>query len=339
MKIHSGKAISFPQPLAGMLKPFRYLYFAGFRKREKLLEMLEAFSLRPAMFEKRQAGLIMPIPATKDFSEFRFCGMLRNLILLPDTESRLDLLAIRNLPRCFFQPDLQFRLACRELLPDYDGKLLGLRQFYGQPDDPADMNFFGSRWMADQVFDDIRILERPSLHDIEVKKREFRLRLCSFRNCFRFELREKQGNAWQSDPELYLSSYESQVLLFLIFIARNNGTPMAELMNLRSFREAKRSFPQVWKSVSKLFMPIDQPLYQQRTFDDSGESEEKAAFIRVMQTLESTGFSAGSKRDRVPVILDDTALAHPVFAINSWNQLIGQFIEWVYPDKGIEMPV
>ena len=339
MKIHSGKAISFPQPLAGMLKPFRYLYFAGFREREKLLEMLEAFSLRPAMFEQRQAGLIMPIPATEDFSEFRFCGMLRNLILLPDTESRLDLLAIRNLPRCFFQPDLQFRLACRELLSDYDGKLLGLRQFYGQPDDPADMNFFGSRWMADQVFDDIRILERPSLHDIEVKKREFRLRLCSFRNCFRFELREKQGNAWQSDPELYLSSYESQVLLFLIFIARNNGTPMAELMNLRSFREAKRSFPQVWKSVSKLFMPIDQPLYQQRTFDDSQEAEEKAAFIRVMQTLESTGFSAGSKRDRVPVILDDTALAHPVFAINSWNQLIGHFIEWVYPDKGIEMPV
>ncbi len=51
MKIHSGKAISFPQPLAGMLKPFRYLYFAGFREREKLLEMLEAFSLRPAMFQ------------------------------------------------------------------------------------------------------------------------------------------------------------------------------------------------------------------------------------------------------------------------------------------------
>lgn len=43
MKIHSGKPISFSQPLAGMLKPFRYLYFAGFREREKLLEMLSAF--------------------------------------------------------------------------------------------------------------------------------------------------------------------------------------------------------------------------------------------------------------------------------------------------------
>jgi len=300
---------------------------------------LEVFSLRPATFEQRQACLIMPIPATDDFSEFRFCGMFRNLILLPDTESRLDLLAIRNLPRCFFQPDLQFRIACRELLPDYDGKLLGLRQFYGQPDDPADMNFCGSRWMADQFFEHIRILEKPSLQDIEVKRREFRLRLCSFRNYFRFELREKQGNAWQSDPDLYLSSYESQVLLFLILTARNAELPMAELMNLRSFKEAKNSFWQAWKSVSKLFIPLEQPSYQKRTFDESGEAEEKAAFVRVMQTLESTGFSAGSKRDRVPVILDDAVLKHPYFSISSWNLLIGHFTEWVYPDKGIEMPV
>ena len=185
----------------------------------------------------------------------------------------------------------------------------------------------------------IRILEKPSLQDIEVKRREFRLRLCSFRNYFRFELREKQGNAWQSDPDLYLSSYESQVLLFLILTARNAELPMAELMNLRSFKEAKKSFWQAWKSVSKLFIPLEQPSYQKRTFDESGEAEEKSAFIHVMQILESTGFSAGSRRDRVPVILDDSTLTHPVFSINSWNLTIGHFTEWVYPDKGIEIPV
>jgi hypothetical protein len=337
MKIQSGKNISFPQPIAGMLKPFRHLYFAGFTEREKLLEILEVYSLRPARFEERQTGLLMPIPKTEDFVEFRFCGMFRNLIMLPDCESRLDLLAIRNLPNCFHQPGLQFRQTCHDLLKDYKGKLVGLSQFYGQSENWADLDFFGSRWMVDEISDDLRILGRPGLKEIEVKKREFRLRLCCFRNCFRFELREKQGDVWQSDPELYLSGNESQILLFLILTARNTGIPLAELMSVRSYKEAQGNFRDAWNSLRKLFMPLEQPRYRQRTFDGS-EREEIADFTRVMRLLESTGFSAGSRRDRVPFILDETALQHTEFSFIRWNLLIGHFVEWIYPDTGILIP-
>jgi hypothetical protein len=338
MKIPSSRSFSFAQPLSGMLKPFHYLYFAGFKEREKLLDVLEAYSLRPAMFEQKQSALIMPIPATEDFSEFRFCGMFRNLILLPDTESRLDLLAIRNLPRCFHQPELQFRSIIQHIPEEFRGKLLGLRRFYGQPDGPESADFYGSLWMPDEIFEDNASLENPSLQDLQTKRREFRLRLCCFRNYFRFELREQQGDAWQSDPELYFSSHESHILLFLILTARNTGTPLSELMSLHSFEEARVSFREAWQSIGKLLKPAGQKLYRKRSFDGRMENEEEAAFVRVMRIIESTGFTAGSKRDRVPVILDDTALNHPDFSLNRWNLLIGHFTEWVYPDKGIEIP-
>lgn len=339
MRIISRKPISFAQPVSGMLKPFRIVYFAGFREREKLLDVLEAYSLRPALFEERQAGLIMPLPATDDFSEFRFCSMFRNLIMLPDTASRLDLLAIRNLPHCFREPGLQFRSACQQILKDYDGKLVVLRQFYDQPEDSAGVDFFGSRWIPDEIIGGMENLEKPSLRDLEVKKREFRLRLCCFRHRFYFELREKQGEAWQSDPELYLSPDESHLLMFLILAARTTGRPLAEFMDMSRYRAARNSVPEAWKSLHKIFLPVDHTRLRERNFTGQGSGEDdRSVFVRVMRMLESTGFSAGSRRDRIPVALDETALHHPKFSLSNWNQVIGPYTEWIFPGKGIVLP-
>jgi hypothetical protein len=343
MKISISRSVSFPQPLSGMLKPYRYLYFAGFREREKLLDVLETYSLRPAIFEQRQSALVMPIPATENFSEFRFCNMFRNLIMLPDAESRLDLLAIRNLPRCFHQPELMFRAISRYIPEDYQGKLIGLRRYYGNPKGSTEPDFFGSCWIPDEIFDNPSTMEKPALQDLGTKKREFRLRLCCFRNRFYFELREQQGEEWQSDPELFLSSDDSQILLFLILIARNTGASLAGLMKGNNFRAARNSHRSTWESVGKLLQPKSIGLthkytYRQRNFSEPTGNEENAAFIRVVRTLESTGFTSGSRSERVPLILDDTTLNHPDFSVRRWNLLLSHFIEWVYPDKGIVIP-
>ena len=339
MEVNNQKVISFGTLLSGMCKPLKFVYIANFSSREKLLKVLENYSLNPWSFEEQLTGLIMPVPETGDFAEFRFSGMFRNLIMLPYVESKLDLLAIKNLPRCFFNPNMQFREALGEFIEQHPDQLIRLRQFYQAGEDAAGQDFFGSRWMIDATFSDAAPLLQLEKQNLKVRKREFRLRLTAFMDKFRFEIREKEGDIWQSDPDLFLSSNESIVLMFLILASKNTGTPLAELMNFRSFSEVKNSYRKSWEQVSSLFIPFPNRRYILGAFEEeSRHSHQMSVFNRVMRVIESTGFTAGRIKERVPLILDDSCTGNRHFSINNWNQVLGNIQEWVFPGKGIALP-
>jgi hypothetical protein len=156
---------------------------------------------------------------------------------------------------------------------------------------------------------------------------------------FRFEIREKEGDVWQADPDLFLSSDESIVLMFLILASKNTGTPMAEMMNFQSFREVKNSFRNSWEQVSSLFIPFPKRRYILGTYEEeSRHTYQISVFNRVMKVIESTGYTGGRLKERVPLILDESCTGNPHFSIHTWNLALGNTPEWIYPGKGIELP-
>jgi len=339
MEKQEQKPISFSPILSAMCKPFKFVYVANFSSREKLLDVLEFYSMQPSTFEENQIGIIMPLPSTQDFSEFRFTGMFRNLIMLPDVESKLDLLAIKNLPLCFLNPNIQFKEVFGNKLDHAKGCLIKFRQYCNATDGPKNLDFFGSQWITEHSYEDLTILKKPDLPDFSPKKREFRLRLFVFRDKFRFELRERQGDIWQSDPELFLTSDESIALMFILVVCWNTNAFIQELLTFPNFFEAYKTFKTQVDRLNNIFKPLEKKRYLNHFREEqSGDDSLRSNFTKAAKVLESTGFNMNRRKDRVPIILDETAANHPHFSINNWNMVLGTMPEWIIPGKGIEIP-
>lgn len=339
MEKQEQKPISFSPILSAMCKPFKFVFVANFSTREKLLDVLELYSLQPSIFEENQIGVIMPLPSTQDFSEFRFTGMFRNLIMLPDVESKLDLLAIKNLPLCFLNPNVQFGEVFGNKLDHAKGRLIKLRQYCNATEGPKNLDFFGSQWITEHNYEDLNVLKKPALPDISPKKREFRLRLFVFRDKFRFEMRERQGDIWQSDPELFLTSDESIALMFILVVCYNTNAFIQELLNFPNFLEAFKTFKTHAERLNSIFKPLEKKRYLNHFWEEqSGDDSLRSNFTKAAKVLDSTQFNMNRRKDRVPIILDETAANHPHFSITNWNQVLGTIPEWIIPGKGIEIP-
>ena len=138
-----------------------------------------------------------------------------------------------------------------------------------------------------------------------------------------------------------MSTDESILLLFILSVSWNTGTSLSELSNFISFQDAFHAYQDQAGKLRKLFRHDHPRAYRSfSTFfqdDQSGGNNQVANFRRVMKLLDATSFSINPGRERIPVIVDETAERHAFFSVNSWNAVLGNMTEWIFPGRGVQI--